>query len=838
MAAIAEQARHLLEKGYNDRAIIQKCNVCLNWVVRLRNGAIPPLISKLATRSPISPLFLFDLEYHKIIEKHWGFLPAAYRSLMTCKSSDAFITAIDDIFRNGIINDQTGVVFLYPFFAGLFGLPYGRSFALSIHENLSLFLSPKSSLFGNFILSKSINMILKFIMFCVPPSQDGFVVQYFENVSILPVDIDPQIETYEKLAYDDNQEPTESSDSGLDLVISPPPRPRSPIDYAKARIARLTRQLRETGNRLMGQELLVSRLKISIKNVRREVDTLRECDAVSDQSDSEPQTLAKTLHSCMIDILKARTDVDPLGLRVDTILLNVSFVLQCYSQTGYEFMRQYLPLPNRKTIYRHFLERIRAQEANLSNIDFIPKIVQERTPYCDCITVAIDAIALDAVWISNRPHKNSEGRPKVAFVYHALPCSADSKCYPLHVMPASQGNASPLICNRANEIVHILAGLPHPITVFFLATDGDPGYNCQYQSQFRLWIEHYDGSRVDACIPIIGDNLPWYMADFLHLAKNVRSRLLKYIPVIRYGAVDIEVKPDRIAELLQTGPVLSDHSSTGKMRDAYPIALFRLEHVLTLFRLGSVGEALYLLPWALIMRALLSDVISVELRSFALELALAFLFKFYVNATQRGHLPEQGKTGIKVMPLKRITVIRAMNTVLGFIFALRNWHRDLPLDRMSTHPLENFFGLLRRLLHDCNEYEALVHAAAKNVIVTEVCSELHHPSNVCGRVNTAGIVSQSVGGESLMGIENIQNFVDDIMTAVSTYLSTGFVPTEDWFEISNLTSGVQEWLFHFVEISSTKHIEKGAFVDFHQNSGHEIMSHLMQIHMDPTETPK
>jgi hypothetical protein len=328
------------------------------------------------------------------------------------------------------------------------------------------------------------------------------------------------------------------------------------------------------------------------------------------------------------------------------------------------------------------------------------------------------------------------------------------------------------------------------------------------------------------------------MADFLHLAKNVRSRLLKYILAIRYGAVDIEVKPDRIAEVLEMGPILSGHSSTGKMRDSYPIALFRLEHVLALFKLGAEGEALYLLPWALIMRALLSDVISVELRCFALELALAFLFQFYLNATQCGHIPEQGKTGIKVMPLKRITVIRAMNTVLGLIFASRNWHRDLPLDRMSTHPLENFFGLLRRLLHDCNEYEELVHAAAKNAIVTQICSELHYPSNVCGRVNTARIVSKSVGGESLMGIENVHNFVDDIMTAVSTYLSTGFVPTEDWFEISNLTSGIREWLFHFVEISSTKHIEKGAFVDFHQNSGHEIMSHLMHISLDPTGTSK
>jgi hypothetical protein len=134
------------------------------------------------------------------------------------------------------------------------------------------------------------------------------------------------------------------------------------MDYARMRIAALTRELLETANMLRGRDLTVARLKKSIKNFRRECDTLRECEALHHQSDTDHQILAKTLHSCIIDILKARADVDTRGRRVDETLLNIFFVLQSYSHTGYEFMCQYLPVPNRKTIYRHFLDRIRVQE--------------------------------------------------------------------------------------------------------------------------------------------------------------------------------------------------------------------------------------------------------------------------------------------------------------------------------------------------------------------------------------------------------------------------------------------------------------------------------------------
>jgi hypothetical protein len=76
--------------------------------------------------------------------------------------------------------------------------------------------------------------------------------------------------------------------------------------------------------------------------------------------------------------------------------------------------------------------------------------------------------------------------------------------------------------------------------------------------------------------------LPLYVADFLHLVKNVRSRLMKYVTAIRWKDKAITFNSGNIDRLLHLGPVLADKSSTGKMRDSYPLALFRFEYAIEL----------------------------------------------------------------------------------------------------------------------------------------------------------------------------------------------------------------------------------------------------------------
>jgi hypothetical protein len=260
------------------------------------------------------------------------------------------------------------------------------------------------------------------------------------------------------------------------------PFPRTKMDLAKARIATLTRQLRSAEGSLVGSNLTISRLEKCMKALHR------KCDALRDESDTGARVIAESLHCFMTRIIQTRVDVDTHGLVIDPMFLSVCFILQSYSHTGYEFLGRYLPLPDRKTIYRRYKPRINELQTYLSDVAFIPNIVTQRG--CEIMfgPIAVDAVSLDSTWVSNRAEKASD-RPAEAFLYERLPFTTDAKCCPVHVMAAHSGNATEENCCRANELAGILEGMEPSFKVLFIATDGDNGYNGKYREQFDSWID-------------------------------------------------------------------------------------------------------------------------------------------------------------------------------------------------------------------------------------------------------------------------------------------------------------------------------------------------------------
>jgi hypothetical protein len=148
---------------------------------------------------------------------------------------------------------------------------------------------------------------------------------------------------------------------------------------------------------------------------------------------------------------------------------------------------------------------------------------------------------------------------------------------------------------------------------------------------------------------------------------------------------------------------------------------------------------MYLLPWTFAMISFGSDIIAKESRQFLLELALHLLMFFYLDETESApYLNEQGAAISKVMPLKMIALTRAMSAIIGLMYALVELDWELPLDRISTHPLENFCGPPRRLVHDCSRFDELLHVASGNAIMSQISDGLQHPRDICGQVNAGG----------------------------------------------------------------------------------------------------
>jgi hypothetical protein len=94
--------------------------------------------------------------------------------------------------------------------------------------------------------------------------------------------------------------------------------------------------------------------------------------------------------------------------------------------------------------------------------------------------------------------------------------------------------------------------------------------------------------------------------------------------------------------ILHLGRVFTDRASAGKMRHCYPITLSRLANVVQLFCGRRCAEAVYLLPWTLLMISFHSDAIAKEARLFLLEVTVALLAKLYIDLVEGGsRLSEQ-----------------------------------------------------------------------------------------------------------------------------------------------------------------------------------------------------
>jgi hypothetical protein len=241
----------------------------------------------------------------------------------------------------------------------------------------------------------------------------------------------------------------------------------------------------------------------------------------------------------------------------------------------------------------------------------IPSMLHSRKPF-SFATIAVDAVCLDDVFLSDREDPSAKKQPSHAFIYECLPLMTDEYCFPVHIQPATSGNAQAFQLETARTIAKTLGEPNPPVHVLFVATDGDQGYDPSYQAQFKVWYPSCWSSSLAVCLTLIGSMAPFLLETF------------------------------------------------------------------------STWE-------------------------------------------------------------KRITLIRAMSTIIGVLCALIMIDGDIPLDRISIHPLENFFGLLRWILHDCNKFEEFLHTAARNVIVHEIFHELCHPRDICGRKNQGGFVSRTFG---------------------------------------------------------------------------------------------
>jgi hypothetical protein len=114
-----------------------------------------------------------------------------------------------------------------------------------------------------------------------------------------------------------------------------------------------------------------------------------------------------------------------------------------------------------------------------------------------------------------------------------------------------------------------------------------------------------------------------------------------------------------------------------------------------------------------------------------------------VLADQHQRPSEIGNVNDEVKLGTTEALIRYLNTLLVIIWSFRDVS-DLALDRVVIHSVENFFGLLRRIIHDINTCNQILKVTTDLWLMSEGIETLSKKGNpdvqrIPTRINMAGV---------------------------------------------------------------------------------------------------
>jgi hypothetical protein len=240
-------------------------------------------------------------------------------------------------------------------------------------------------------------------------------------------------------------------------------------------------------------------------------------------------------------------------------------------------VRTFLPLPNPTAVYAYFWSALAASRDHLQLLDamiaYLSVQIIHSPELMEGSVLAIDAISCSNTLLGMKHADLSE--VVYFFVIYLQPINPNIKCCPLFVIESESGIGSERIRTKVDEI---LARIQLLIPRRFIAFDGDSSYYEFHRSFMDFWEPIYRRFGLNPTL----EELRRYpdvmrLSDLLHLGKNFKTRFLKHELTFVGGGASSSINQDRVCAILDLVAPLTDLSQVGKMRDAYPLVLTRID---------------------------------------------------------------------------------------------------------------------------------------------------------------------------------------------------------------------------------------------------------------------
>ena len=467
--------------------------------------------------------------------------------------------------------------------------------------------------------------------------------------------------------------------------------------------------------------------------------------------------IAKTFSDIVLDNIEENRGKCSNLYRYTDEVYEFSKLLSNINAKCYEMLREVIILPSINQIDRHFNNFENNLKENIQNIDKVANVVNEyKSIYniqdtIDCI-ISIDAASLD------RP--NYKGHAYI-FAFYVQPLLPAYKCFPVYLHSNKNGNVNEEIKNNILKVVAILNGLR--INVRAVATDGDPGYNRFAEETFEHFITIFEREGYDAAVEFISQSdIIFWISDFLHLIKIARKRIIKGPMTIRTTLTDFFTN-ESLEEILNLGIPLTDKSSIGYMKDFYPLKLFSLENCLKLKYEDLNDEFNYFFPFSIWIESIMSENLTKNTRLYFLKIAFHIFYSYYCQLKNSKF--EDGITLNKTQNTlvrwfnKENFIIRSMNTIILTYSLLMNYD-EICLNRIGSHPIENFFGHIRIMSKNFDSFENFILSTIRSQENMMICNKYNINNSIKKRINIAGVKMCPNSGwfdinEEICNVQNI-----------------------------------------------------------------------------------
>ena len=360
------------------------------------------------------------------------------------------------------------------------------------------------------------------------------------------------------------------------------------------------------------------------------------------------------------------------------------------------------------------------------------------------------------------------------FIFYLEPHDPTIPCTPVHIYLKHGGNANEVVRKLVDKVAEEITQTNF-ITISNISTDGDMGHQMMYDRTFQELLEIDPNLDIET---IIQSGKFFKLkcvsaADLLHIFKVLRSRCLRLSLNVLPDSEEIICAPERLTALFNEGKELYDLSPVGKMRDSYALLFFSFANLANLIAAEAYNELLVILPFVCFLNAVTNSALKISTVIKLLEISYEFIIKLLNILTiphEQWKSTEQNnkKHSKYVTVLPTATLKRIVPTLVSLIINLKYYVKininketdgidpsvvlmfhamiDFGIERLGTHPEENFNGFLRDESNDQDSALNILRIIARATMTKQILTMHDVKTAKRDRANTGGLkISEYIG---------------------------------------------------------------------------------------------